>query len=365
MIDKIRLLYELKKSLDLGSADSAKNAQKGLSFLVDYLYCNSNESKDFSIPQNICEYYKFLKTEPCNSYLNIIDSEKSFIAENGMLNEEIQEYFSEKDFQNEQDKIFSSFLNCCRENAQNDNEKWNERYRLGREFLQTANYDFRDFESKTIEMPTELEKFVRDSYCSIDEAKKCIEVCPVCGRKIEYENEFMCRNNVCMYYIEKNKLKAKKLLVTGKRMALLEGLYNFILSPGIAERYIFEDLLRKFPKYDITKYPNVDEYDIDVKNGDKIVHLDIKDYKDPQGLIEKLRKNADKLGYRKDNHLVYLVIPEHRIAIYQETKEGKDYMHCLKEFVKSKDNVVGMKIIREKELTKVLKKELESEVGEI
>lgn len=56
------------------------------------------------------------------------------------------------------------------------------------------------------------------------------------------KRENICDNEVCNWYIQKEKLEPKTIKLQGKAMELLPGIYRFCLSPGIAERKIYQKL---------------------------------------------------------------------------------------------------------------------------
>ena len=97
--------------------------------------------------------------------------------------------------------------------------------------------------------------------------------------------------------------------------------------PAIGENRIFNQLkLMIGEEGEIQLYPNVDEYDIEVELNNKVYQLDVKDFQDPMQLAHKFKEEND-ISKMMSTHKRkrYLVIPTHRIEIYNKAA-NKSYI---------------------------------------
>lgn len=89
---------------------------------------------------------------------------------------------------------------------------------------------------------------------------------------------------------------------------LTSGIQRYTLIPGMAENSIANKLENK--GYQITMYPEVDLYDILVKNGNRSIKIDVKDYRQPFYLARYIEQKMMESNWNKD---VWYVVPQRHI----------------------------------------------------
>ncbi|WP_411329414.1 hypothetical protein [Blautia hansenii] len=369
-MDEMSLLYLLKQSTEIKQRkdvrEQVKKAMSALQALTRYLYENGIQQ----IPSNLCEYYQFLEERPLCDYITCIKSVEPFY-DAGIVNKEVEELFQEENLEEiQQNAIVGNGIRFFREKLQKLEEEksedtWiyikecEEEYVRFRLFLSET--EFRDsismeYDIANLNVPAEIVQILKKSFSCKKHYGKDVEVCPVCGKPIMEKRENICDNEVCNWYIQKEKLEPKTIKLQGKAMELLPGIYRFCLSPGIAERKIYQKLKDLYGADHVFLYPHVDRYDIDVQKNGKAVHLDIKDVKNPLRLFKTLTETSDlsKLFYSKENP-VYLVIPEHRISIYTQTNRNLSYIEQLRSYLTEAG--MDIRVIREARLPVMLNSE--------
>lgn len=183
-------------------------------------------------------------------------------------------------------------------------------------------------------------------------------LCPVCGKELNLEDK---RNGtcskVCDYYINKYNLKAKKKIFNNRILRLNEGVYRFNLMSSIGEFEIYKKCVERFRGKEVILYPNVDEYDISIKDGNKniLINLDVKDARTPEILVKILinNTNLDKLINKNNRIINFIVIPEHREFIYNISNAGR-YIKELKKLLANES--IDIMVISERHLYKEIER---------
>ena len=234
------------------------------------------------------------------------------------------------------------------------------RYRLIRNFV-SEHYlvDRLTLENKLESRLTQdLFDEVEQMYLPYRVLKEEVTCCPICHRIVEEEQ---CRE-VCHYYMQKEKKVFYQRKIQPKRryFYLCEGIYRYTLMPAVGEIRIFNQLTSMIGEDgEVQLYPNVDEYDIEVKLNDKVYQLDIKDFQDPVQLVHKFKEeNAASKMISTNKIKRCLVIPTHRSEVYNKAS-NLSYIDGTKQLF---ENLVpGIEVISEKTLYKMIRDELENE----
>lgn len=321
-MDEMSLLYLLKQSTEIKQRkdvrEQVKKAMSALQALTRYLYENGIQE----IPSNLCEYYQFLEERPLCDYITCIKSVEPFY-DAGIVNKEVEELFQEENLEEiQQNAIVGNGIRFFREKLQKLEEEksedtWiyikecEEEYVRFRLFLLET--EFRDsismeYDIANLNVPAEIVQILKKSFSCKKHYGKDVEVCPVCGKPIMEKRENICDNEVCNWYIQKEKLEPKTIKLQGKAMELLPGIYRFCLSPGIAERKIYQKLKDLYGADHVFLYPHVDRYDIDVQKNGKAVYLDIKDVKNPLRLLRHLQKPVIYRNYSIQKRTPFILL---------------------------------------------------------
>lgn len=255
-MDEMSLLYVLKQSTEIKQQEDvrkqAEKAMSALQALTKHLY----EKGLQEIPSNLCEYYEFLGEKALCDYVDCIESSEPFY-DAGVINKEVEELFQEENLEEiQQNAIVGNGMRFFRKKLQKLEEEKSEDTWIHMKECEEEYVRFRLFLSETelrdsipmeydianLNVPMEIVQTLKKSFSCKKRYGKEVKVCPVCGKPITDQNENMCDNEVCNWYIQKEKLEPKVIKLQGKAMELLPGIYRFCLSPGIAERKIYQKL---------------------------------------------------------------------------------------------------------------------------
>lgn len=271
---------------------------------------------------------------------------KSIVNYSGSIRNEFIDFFNrEQTIENYQQKNMLSFLLMCRKKAVNNLESLvQEIYTNARSFLNHTNVYLdplvlEDFLEINID-DKELAEIFRGFFTAIISIPDDFYVCPVCGDKIsfEFQKERKCRNIICeRLNMDKSPIKKRK----GKYVVMKEGIKRYTLLPGITELSIYNTLKERY-NLEVSLYPHIDKYDITVSSGEKVLNIDIKDHKNPEGLVETI---IDKQGIDKFvEGNVILVIPNYRKEL------ENDYRERVKASLKRKN--INLSVMYERQLYK-------------
>lgn len=355
--EKISVIYMLRDiAKSEYNAESVSSIMNGLNKLISYMIREKIEDP----PTNMSELFEMLYTRPVHSYLSSIESNEPFILRSGEINEEIREHIEEDDAEEQvQRNTMRRILNLCRQkkSSKDDNYDWQKVYEQSRtltSMLEKAELDrwlLKHF-------PEEVAQIIRKMYVPEHNIRGSYKACPVCGMPLPEEHIVECRNDVCNYYIQKEKLRAIEKQPLTKLVKLHQGVYRYIFSPNIGEMKIYHKIQEQFKNCKVELYPNIDEYDIKISNGMKTVYLDVKDTTRPTKLLKLLKEdsNLDKL-IKKEGRNVFLVIPDHREKLYR-LRENRRYVQELNNLL-SNENIF-IEVLKERNLIQKLEEVLNS-----
>ena len=349
--EQIELVYAIENFINKEDTISEKIdlSNKAIDLLINQMV---NKQK-YNFPTNISELINFMKTETMDTYLGDTFPSEPFINSKLEVNEYILEETKEKDEKEKVQKKMKKLLDYCREkyNEQND-IYWDDEYREARKFISNTNLIEKVRLDSNLEsmFSNETIKMIQDMYIQRNISDEKLIICPVCGKPLDFTNEKGSCTDICKYYRVKDKLEdiIKIINPKNKFVQLSEGIYKYVLLPNIGEIKIYEKLCAKFKDLEVTLYPNIDEFDISISNGDICINLDVKDHVNPRILSRNLKENSNLYKFSKDKYC-FLVIPNHRVEIYRKTK-GKNYMSELSNELKSEE--IDIRWIQEKKLIK-------------
>lgn len=138
------------------------------------------------------------------------------------------------------------------------------------------------------------------------------KICPNCHWTLVWKKgSWRCsKENVCHALVDFEGLE--KIPSTGEQyLRLKTGIHKYTLLPGMAELKIADKLEKK--GYECVLYPNVDQYDIQIKTACRLINLDVKDYHNPYQLAQKIK---EKVPNELEN--CWIVIPTYRERIFPQ-----------------------------------------------
>lgn len=144
---------------------------------------------------------------------------------------------------------------------------------------------------------------------SVDEYK----ICPNCHWTLAWKKgNWRCsKENICHALVDFERLE--KVPSTGEQyLRLKTGIHKYILLPGMAELKIVNQLEEK--GYACVLYPNVDQYDIQIKTSRQLINLDVKDYHNPYQLAQNIKEKIPI----KDLEKCWIVVPTYRERIFPQ-----------------------------------------------
>lgn len=348
----INLLYSIKNTLEDSSVEETiERYKKAINLLTKHMVNKNN----FKFPQNIPDFVKFINTHPINSYIDESLNDKPFIL-NGSINEDILKEIDEDNENEKVQKNIYEMLLIAREKSKEDFDYWYNAYVKMRNFV-CSNYCIskRDFDIALgkNKFPQEFIQYLKKIYISAKEISGNLYVCPICGKPISnYDRSEGECSSICNYYMRLNGYIRKSRSFNEKMLKVHEGIYKYILLPGIAENLIFENLRGIFKAYEVILYPDIDKFDISVSNGVKTVNLDVKDTSDPGKLVKILKEKSDVNKFKADNsERSLLIIPNHRVKIFK-INENRNYIRELEAILENEN--INIKVVQEKNLVKVI-----------
>ena len=314
------------------------------------------------IPRNIPELITYLKENSMRCYLEGEVPDRFIMDNYGNLDEFIIEVTSyEKELEKAQ-KIMADIVMHIRKSNYEDKEI---EYINARRFI-CENYliSSRDLEiCLSDEFKSEVASKIKDMYKLANDISGNYKLCPICKKPLNFieSPEGVCCDE-CDYYRAKENLEPIQVTFDTKVKKLHDGLYRYIVKPSIGEIILYKKLQEWFKDYEVKLYPNVDEYDVSISNYELTIALDVKDTKNPNSLVNILleKSNLEKLINPKNADKVFLVIPDHRVRIYNRDND-KNYMRELKNLLKNK----GISIIQVYQECKLFNKLISMFEGEI
>lgn len=339
-------LYQLKFALQ--STDPTKQLEAFESVRIQYNKISKKSPPD--LIRNLADLLKELSQVSANAFLDELKLTQPILTSNYYLHPSIKELLTKRDEYEAHQELMGEIVKSIRQHPKFSMEEKEEVYCRIRNLVCThylINHEI--IENKIQE---EFIDITYRLYTEIDLHDEILTLCPHCTRPIIKEGD--C-TDVCNFYQKRSPLPLieKRINPEERYFALSDGVYQFTNLPSIGERYLFKKLQNQFLMSDelvVKMYPRVDEMDILLDNGIIQLELDIKDYVNPMGLVnffEREGYQAFKIQQETEQCTRYLVIPDHRVAIYNEDKY-KDYIYELKNGLKTK--YPAIKVIQENEL---------------
>lgn len=195
----------------------------------------------------------------------------------------------------------------------------------------------------------ELTELIHQCYEDVTESLVNYRICPHCGWTMEYKkDQWRCnKEDICHWLADMENLKTFDF-GSNRVKRLRPGIQRYVLLPGISEIRIAERLLRR--GYEVELYPNLDEYDLSVRKNDRLIYLDVKDFRDPSTLANFF--NSQSASYLEKYHeKCYIVVPKYRndrYPMYVDRSMNR-LIEPAKDFIR---------MITEKELNVMLKEAL-------
>jgi REase associating with pPIWI_RE/pPIWI_RE three-gene island domain Y len=260
-------------------------------------------------PKNIIpELVTFLKKPlyqwGIESIQSLFDGDLCLIEDAGGLSDYFQEWLEMVgSIENEQQKNMKRILEYCREHS------LSQEYTEIRTFL-TNNpiIDYITLEDFKMKFERELANLVEACYEKMD-INNDIEICSYCGWTLEMKKGELTCTSLCKQLGDFT--DTKRLKYDGSAYyRLKKGIQRFVLLQGKAELKLFDKLNKRYKNAKVTLYPNIDKFDISVKKGDIVFHLDMKDYTHPQ-LLANYFYSQDIKKY-VENERTIVVIPNYR-----------------------------------------------------
>ncbi|MEC0136457.1 hypothetical protein P4H94_06100 [Paenibacillus macerans] len=170
----------------------------------------------------------------------------------------------------------------------------------------------------------DLVNLIRSCYQEVTKDLSNYRKCPHCGWTMEYRNDrWRCnKEDVCHLLVDMEVLEP---FLFGKQRVfrLTPGIQRFVLLPGMSELRMAERLRKK--GYEVDLYPNIDTFDLSVKQNGHEFFLDVKDFKDPQTLANYFNdQSASYLEKYLDQ--CFIVVPQYRDLLFRDYKK-RSQMH--------------------------------------
>lgn len=343
-------LYQLKFSLH--STDAIKQLETLESVRIQY---NKISKKSPStLIRNLADLLKELSQVPASDFLQELELTQPLLTSNYQLNPFINDLLIQRDEYEAHQELMGDIVKSIRQHQKFSMEEKETIYFNIRKLICTnylINHEL--IEDKIHE---EFIDTIYRLYTEVNLHDEILTLCPHCTRPIIKEGE--C-TEVCNFYQKKSPLPLieKRINPKERYFALSDGVYQFTNLPSIGERYIFKKLQNQFLMSDdlvIKMYPKVDQMDILLNDGVIQLELDIKDFANPMGLVnffERESYQAFKIGEQTEYCARYLVIPDHRVFIYNEDRT-KDYMAELRNGLEASN--LNLKVIQERELKNLI-----------
>lgn len=305
----------------------------------------------------------YLKSIPMNEYLPFI------------MKENVEEDYQEEvalDYENRLTEIFCSLMKeeTAGESSQKnimkirqmikDEGLGEEIYAACRLFLRAEHVlDTRkNLKSKMLKegIPVTIMNIMLHSfYVNVGQLSGKKRLCPCCGG--EWSRSHLEQSPVCQYYyqtkecwyepIEKN--------FNGEEVVLRldDEIIESIVLPNLGEVRL-RDRVLLLGKVKVVMYPGCDDYDLKIITEKATYLIDLKDFYKASGLIQHIKNDAYGLAkltkpnnYQVPIDQVFLVIPQHRLAISEA-----DYLGKVKDGLASKN----VRVLSEEELVQHIKK---------
>lgn len=289
------------------------------------------------IPRNIPELIIYLKENSMKNYLEGDVPDRSIIDNYGDLDEFVIEVTSDEQEEEKAQKLMAEIVMHIRKSDYEDKDNM---YISARRFI-CENYviSSRDLEVRlSKKFKPEIAEKINEMYHLANDITGTYKLCPICKKPLNFieNHEGLCCDE-CDYHRTKDNLENIQVNYDTKVKKLHDGIYKYIVKSSIGEIVLFNKLQQKFKGYQVKLYPNVDQYDVSISNFETTIALDVKDTKNPSNLVKILleKSNLEKLITPKNADKVFLVIPDHRVEIYNRENDN-NYMRELITLLKNK-----------------------------
>lgn len=333
--EDLALIYSVSRTIFEQNHDKKLDEYKRCLQLLTKRLINKGYLTD--IPRNIPELIIYLKENSMKNYLEGEVPDRVIIDYYGNLDEFVIEVTSDEKELEKAQKIMADIVMHIRKSNYKDKE---EEYIKARRFI-CENYliSSRDLDVYlSNELKPEVAKKIKDMYQLANDINGTYKLCPICKKPLNFIESFegMCCDE-CDYYRSKDNLEPIQATFDTKVKKLHDGLYRYIVKSSIGEIVLFRRLKERFKDYEVKLYPNVDEYDVSISNYETTIALDVKDTKNPNNLVNILleKSNLEKLTNPKNASKVLLVIPDHRVRIYNRDND-KNYIRELRTLLNNK-----------------------------
>ena len=315
------------------------------------------------VPRNIPELIIYLKENSMKNYLEGDVPDRYIIDYYGNLDEFVIGVTSDEKEEEKAQKIMADIVMHIRKS---DYENKEDEYIKARRFI-CENYiiSSRDLEVHlSKKFKAEVAKKIKNMYQLANDISGTYKLCPVCKKPLNFieASEGICCDE-CDYYRKKENLEPIQVNFDSKVKKLHDGIYKYIVKSSIGEIVLFRRLKERFKDYEVKLYPNVDEYDVSISNYETTIALDVKDTKNPNNLVNILleRSNLEKLTNPKNASKVLLVIPDHRVRIYNRDNDN-NYIRELRTLLNNKG--ISIQVYQECKLFNKLVSVFEGECDE-
>lgn len=313
------------------------------------------------IPRNIPELISYLQKNNMKLYLDEEVPDRPIIDDYGNLDEFIIDITSDEKEEEKAQKLMAEIVMYIRRSNYEDKENI---YIKVRRFI-SENYIISSRDLDIIlakEFNMEIARKIKSMYQLANGMTGIYKLCPICKKPlnfIETAEGFCC--DECNYYREKYNLENIQISFDTKVKKLHDGIYKYIVKSSIGEIVLFNKLKKKFKGYEVKLYPNVDQYDVSITDFETTIALDVKDVKTPMNLVRILleKSNLEKLINPQNADKVFLVIPDHRVKIYNRENDN-NYIRELKILLKNKG--VSLEVYQECKIFKTLLSIFEGEI---
>jgi len=165
----------------------------------------------------------------------------------------------------------------------------------------------------------ELINLIRNCYQEITQELPKFRKCPHCGWTMEYKHDrWRCNKEDICHSLADMEILAPFEFGKQRVFRLKPGIQRFVLLPGISELRLAKRLRKK--GYEVDLYPNIDTFDLSVRQAGREFFLDVKDFKDPRTLANFFNEqSASYLEKYQDQCLI--VVPRYRGLLFHEYKK--------------------------------------------
>lgn len=333
--EDLRLVYSVSRAIFEQDNDKKLDEYKQCLQLLTKRLINRGNITD--IPRNIPELIVYLRANSMRNYLEGDIPDRCIIDSYNNLDEFVIDITIDEKEEEKAQKIMADIVMFIRKSNYADKE---DQYIRARRFI-CENYliSSRDLEvCLSKEFRPEIAKKIKDMYQLSNDISGMYKLCPVCKKPLNFIEapEGRCCDE-CDYYRKKDDLQTMQVTFDTRVKKLHDGIYKYIVKSSIGEIVLFRKLQERFKDYEVKLYPNVDEYDVSISNYDTKVALDVKDTKNPNNLVNILLEtsNIEKLCNPKHVDKVFLVIPDHRVRIYNRDN-NKNYIRELRTLLNNK-----------------------------